>query len=253
MKHIPLSECPRCKGTGRYYYANMMSGANDDDSEPFPPGLWDLVKDTAGTGMYQNIIICPDCGAYYSNTNECGFMENDIELNRVSPTEAGHELSEEEFETFKKDMEHPDAQTREYAAECLLDYYNQKDMTDEVAKLFKHPDKAIRLNAVVCLLRRDKKKYLNIYKDAFENDPDSQVRMNAGRYFEYNDELVEKMIPYFVEKLKDYGVKIEAARILEAYIFDNAKNQKDPVKKEVEKQKIDLSDERFEYLRKKLK
>jgi hypothetical protein len=232
-----------------------MSSESDDGREAFPPGLWELVKDTAGIGMYQNIFQCPDCQAYYSNTNECGFMENDIELNRISPTEAGHILSEDEFENFRKDMEHPDAQSREYAAECLLDYYNEKDMTDEIAKLFKHPDKAIRLNSVVCLLRRDKQKFADIYKDVFDNDSDSQVRMNAGRYFEYNDEVVAQMIPYFVDKLKDDGIKYEAARILETYLYDGIEGLEDRrkiVKAEIKKQKIDLIGERFDYLRSKL-
>lgn len=248
MKHLPLSECPRCKQVDRYHYSDMLYGKGDG----IPGALMDLVGDTMGTGMYQNITRCPDCGAYYSNTNECGFMENDIEVNRISPTEAGHELSDEDIKIFKKDLDHPDAKSREYAAECLLDYYSQKGLMDEITKLFKTPDKAIRLNAVVCLLRRDKKKYIALYKNVFENDPDSQVRSNASRYFLYNDEAVAPMIPFFVEKLKDPEVKYSAATVLDAYLYDNPPDRNKAIKDEIKKQKVDLSDPVFEYLRKKL-
>lgn len=253
MKQLPLSECPRCKGTDRYYYADMMN--NNDDSKAFPQGLWDLVSGTAGTGMYENITQCPDCGAYYSNTNECGFMENDIELNRISPTVAGVALSEEDLKTFKEWLQHPDALTREYGAECLLDYYVSKDMTEEIEKLCRHKDKAIRLNSIVCLLKQDKEKYVDMYKDIFENDSDDQVRMNASRYFLYNDKAIANMLPFFVEKLKADVIKRDAARILETYLYEGIEGLEDrrkAVKSEVEKQKIDLSDESFEYLRKKL-
>lgn len=83
------------------------------------PELEALVGDTRGMGVFERVTQCPVCGTYYMNTNECGFMENDMEVRRITPTQAGETLTPEDQAWFKEQLKHPNPQVREYAEQTL--------------------------------------------------------------------------------------------------------------------------------------
>lgn len=115
-KHVLISDCPRCKNIPSYTYVNFLGG------DSLTPELEALVGDTRGVDVFERVIQCPVCGTYYMNTNECGFMENDMEVRRISPTEAGETVTAEDLAWFKEQLKHPSPQVREYAALCLHDF-----------------------------------------------------------------------------------------------------------------------------------
>lgn len=75
--YVPLADCPRCKHIPNYTYVNFLGG------DTLSPELEALVGYTRGVGVVEHITQCPVCGTYYMNTNECGFMENDMEIKRI--------------------------------------------------------------------------------------------------------------------------------------------------------------------------
>jgi hypothetical protein len=81
------------------------------------------------------------CGSYYAYTYTCGFTENDIELRRITPVEAGREIN---LEAYIADLGSPHEETRGYAAQCLVEYYLSKEQEEKTAYLLNHEDEIIR-------------------------------------------------------------------------------------------------------------
>lgn len=123
IKHIPLTDCRRCSNIKPYTYTNLMNSVD------LGWELEELVGHTKGMGVYEYITQCPDCGTYYMNTNECGLMENDIEVKRISPTRAGEILTSQDIEWLTQQLNHPDAATRTYTEMCLRDYKELPNLT----------------------------------------------------------------------------------------------------------------------------
>lgn len=115
--HKPLAECSRCYNVEPYVYLDLMGSVG----EGLPSGLEQLVGETKGIGMFEHVTQCPECGAYYTNTNECGFMENDIEVKRVTPASLQIQLTAQEITELKKEVSHPDKKSRDYALQCLTE------------------------------------------------------------------------------------------------------------------------------------
>lgn len=113
LKHIIFSDCSRCKNIPPYTYVNFFG------ADALSPELESLVGDTRGVDMYQRVTQCPECGTYYMNINECGFMENDMEVRRISPVEAGETLSPEDLIWFQEQLKHPNPLVRAYAEETF--------------------------------------------------------------------------------------------------------------------------------------
>lgn len=115
-KRIPLADCEICRELDRYNYFNIIGG------ESLSPAAEKLVGDTVGVGMVDRYSRCPICETHYKNTNECGFMENDVELMRVTPTETGETLTPEDLAFFEAGLSSENARQKEYSSQVLSDY-----------------------------------------------------------------------------------------------------------------------------------
>lgn len=242
MKHIPLSDCKICKELERSEYFNILAG------DKLSAAANTLVGATVSYGMFENSTRCPFCGTHYKNTNDCGFMENDVSLTRVSPTSVGIELTKRDLEFLEKSLSSKDLKTKEYATECLLDYYRSTKQTEEIAKLFSHEDRDVRLRAtMIGLVEKEKLQALPLYVKSILTETDSQVRRNALRYFSYNLDGIEASIPTLVKLLKDpaLGIREDGADILRYYVEERGKNA---VIAELEREKIILEDPEFKRL-----
>ena len=174
MKHIPLNECEICSQIQGAEYANFL--ANDILS----PAAEKLVGETRGYDMFENITACPHCGTFYKNTNDCGFMENDLSLWRISPTEAGETLSEEDLAFLKKCLTSDDKNTAEYAGLCLTDHALKNQDKSDLRELLFHPNRNVRLTAVVRLRGHDEiKEHEDLMSEVLEKETDEQVRLNT--------------------------------------------------------------------------
>ena len=82
--------------------------------------------------LQATVIECPICRTLYLYTYTCGFGEHDVELRRMTPTEAGHEP---DVDACKRDLLSAHDDTRGHAAQCLTEHYLSRDMTDEADAL----------------------------------------------------------------------------------------------------------------------
>ncbi len=196
-KQMPISECRICSRLGGGEYADFMKG------ESLSKEAMEIVESDVHVGMYQNIKTCPVCGRYYSQTNECGFMEDDVSLSLLSPTKAGLELTQEDLEGFYKDLEKPHELDVTYAADSLAEYYLNKKDYQKFAALLHYPNRIVRLRAVVNgLAEEDKRPLIPFYIKVVEEDTDSQVRGNAIRLFTYDLTVQAHALDFLVRRVK---------------------------------------------------
>lgn len=245
MKHIPLSECEICSQIQGGEYANIIGG------DSLSPAAEKLVGSTQSYGMFENISTCPICGTDYKNTNDCGFMENDVTLWRISPTEAGEKLTEEDVDFFQSCLKTEDENTRDYAATSLLDHYLSLGGIKELQGFLTHENREIRLSAVVRLRGKDEHgEYANTLLELLKGETDEQVRLNIICYFGYNnlDRTLEHLSEV-VSTLKDSAqvIRIHSADVLGYFVRTHGKKA---LLKEVAKQKIDLNSPDLAVLRK---
>jgi hypothetical protein len=114
------------------------------DNFPIPQHIAVLTGTSPMARPAEDIIECPLCGSFYAYTYTCGFTENDIELRRITPVEAGREI---DVEAYVSDLSSPHQETRGYAAQCLVEYYLSKGLEGEAGYLLSHEDETIRAYA----------------------------------------------------------------------------------------------------------
>src|SRR5215213_9757576 len=135
--HIPISDCDICKHLSSHNYADLMYSS-------IPENMAALVGTSPTDRLANDIIKCPVCETFYAYVYTCGFTENDVELRRVTPTEAGYEV---DVDNYRQDLTSPHDDTRAYAAQCLVEYYLSEEMPKEVDYLINHEDEIIRSSA----------------------------------------------------------------------------------------------------------
>lgn len=113
---IALADCEICRELDHHNYFNIIGGETLSDAAE------KLVGNTVGKDMFENYSLCPICETHYKNTNECGFMENDVTLIRMSPTEAGEKLKPEDLVFFEAGLSSENARQKEYSSQALTDY-----------------------------------------------------------------------------------------------------------------------------------
>jgi hypothetical protein len=111
---------------------------------PIPENMASLVGASPTGRPANDIIKCPSCATFYAYVYTCGFTENDIELRRITPTEAGHDVV---VDNYRRDLTSPHDDTRAYAAQCLVEYYLSEGMPKEADCLINHEDEIIRSSA----------------------------------------------------------------------------------------------------------
>jgi hypothetical protein len=136
--HIPISDCEICAHLSSHNYVDLR------DNSRIPDHIAVLTGTSVTARLAQDIIECPVCGSFYSYTYTCGFTENDIELRRITPVDAGRET---DVEAYVSDLDSPHEETRAYAAQCLVEYYLSKELEGEAGYLLNHEDEIIRSQA----------------------------------------------------------------------------------------------------------
>ena len=213
-KRIPVSRCEVCSKLGRHQYADLLKG------ESLPPEALRLAPDTLHTVLYKKVVTCPVCGRTYFQTKEVGFMEDDVEITRATPTEVGDELSEEDLANFYEDLNLTDDEDVFYAAECLTEFYLAKKNYEKFAELLHHNDPRVRLTAVVNgLAQKEKRPIIPLYEDVVKTDADENVRSNAIRLFSYNLNIQAHALDFLASLLdeKNKTVRYEAATALDYF------------------------------------
>ncbi|HVG35252.1 MAG TPA: hypothetical protein VM911_19450 [Pyrinomonadaceae bacterium] len=133
--HIPISDCEICAHLSSHNYVDLRYNS------PIPDHIAILTGTSVTARPAQDIIECHLCGSCYAYTYTCGFTENDIELRRITPVEAGREI---DLEAYVSDLSSPHQETRGYAAQCLVEYYLSKGLEGEAGYLLSHEDEIIR-------------------------------------------------------------------------------------------------------------
>lgn len=219
-KKIPISECRICSKLKGGEYADFMKG------EGLSNEALEIVGNDTHTGMYQNLKTCPVCGRYYSQTNDCGFMEDDVSLTLITPTEAGDELTAEEVDEFFKDLNHTAEFDVTYATSCLADHFLSKKTYEKFDGLLKHPSRQVRLRAIVeGLAEDDKGPLIPLYKKVIETDTDQQVRGNAIRLFCYDLDVQAHALDFLTKLVKnmDKTTLYDAATALDYFARNKSK------------------------------
>lgn len=133
--HIPISDCEICAHLSSHNYVDLR------DNSLLPDRIAVLMGASATSRPAQDTIECPVCGSFYAYTYTCGFTENDIELRRITPVEAGRETH---VEAYTNDLNSPHEETRAYASKCLVEYYLSKEQEEKTSHLFNHEDEIVR-------------------------------------------------------------------------------------------------------------
>ena len=138
---MSLADCPICAGLSMYSYDNLMEAG----PRPAIVALLGHPPYAGGSGT----VRCPHCRTCYQYVYDCGFMEHDIELKRISPAAAGDET---DVAAFTRQLSHPDADTREYAVLALVEHHLAHGATNAVIALLTHRDLTVKIRAIVTVL-----------------------------------------------------------------------------------------------------
>ena len=138
MSQVSISDCRICKQLSSYNYADLTYA-------PIPAHIASLTGDSP-TSLADNAVVrCPVCNTFYRYNYSCGFAENDIELRRISPVEAG---AQTDVERFRRELTSDDLETQSYAAKCLMEYYLAHEQALDAEGLLKSDNDNIRSSAV---------------------------------------------------------------------------------------------------------
>lgn len=135
--HIPISDCDICKRLSSHNHADLMYA-------PIPENMASLIGTSPTDRPADDIIKCPVCDTFYAYVYTCGFTENDVELRRITPTEAGQVV---DVDNYRQDLASHHDDTRAYAAQCLVEYYLSEDIQKGADALINHEDMIIRSSA----------------------------------------------------------------------------------------------------------
>jgi hypothetical protein len=192
MAGKPLADCPNCSQLAANTYDDLMDGSRPHDAIVallgFPP--------PGGAGT----VCCPTCGTLYEFEYDCGFMEHDISLRRISPTEAGAPI---DVERCTAELAHANADTRDYAALCLASHHVARDDHGAVIELLRHDDATVKIRSIVTVIysKCDVRPYLAAFIELlFDADP--SVRGNAARIAHYHMAVLRECRAEILDGLK---------------------------------------------------
>ena len=98
-------------------------------------------------------VSCPECGALYALKVETGFMEHDVGLHRLTPTEAGDRLGPEEYDariaSLPAELDSDIEVARLYAARALAQHRIAVGDTQGLNELLRHPREELRRHALL--------------------------------------------------------------------------------------------------------
>jgi hypothetical protein len=152
VARVPISDCPVCRDLSTHNYADLR------DSRRVPAHLRPLVGEEPTARPAEDFIECAFCGTFYAYTYTCGFGEDDIELRRVSPTEAGHEPDPQ---ALARDLGSAHEETRGYAAKCLAEYHLSRGEAEEAERLARHADEVVSSAAAAAIPYFRHRKFLS--------------------------------------------------------------------------------------------
>lgn len=155
FRYIPLHKCAICRNLAENEYG-FYSVMSTGPSQGLPPEVSKLKRfDLPGQpgSDTHHLRHCPDCGLFYQYDEHYEYDVNgssdELYLTRLTLTEARPYLSEAEFRQrlahFDAELTSPHANTKGYAAECLMAHYLAQEDAEQAIRLLNSEDGEIRL------------------------------------------------------------------------------------------------------------
>jgi hypothetical protein len=145
-RFVAISDCEICRGLDEFQRAITKGG---DVETAFPVEASRLIDHE----------LCPVCGAFYLHETSYEFLygggEDEETLTRLTPTQAKSRLPDQVYEAIIRwmpgNLTHPKAQTRRYAAKCMVSHHRARGEAAAIRPYLAHTDPAVVRGALEVL------------------------------------------------------------------------------------------------------
>lgn len=145
-RFVAISDCEICRGLDEFQRALTKGG---EVETAFPVQASRLIDHE----------LCPVCGTYYLYETSYEFIyggsEDEEKLTRLTPTQAKARLPDDVYEAIIRwmpgNLTHPEAQTRRYAAKCMVSHHLARGEAAAIRPYLAHTDPSVVRGALEVL------------------------------------------------------------------------------------------------------
>jgi hypothetical protein len=158
-----ISDCPICRNLSDSETSFSKYGWPESDISMHGESahLVNIDKDRPDYNDRHHLLQCPVCGTFYFYDYTYEYLVNGSEdeetINRLTPTQVQHRLTQEVYEQhirfMHSEIAKTDVQTKTYAAKCLTDHYISIGDYETLNPLLQYDDVSVVRGVLLCIYR----------------------------------------------------------------------------------------------------